>query len=556
MRLLTCGLLAYCLCEVAFAQPSIGVGGVVNAASFSQQGLPNSAIAQGSIFSVFGANMGTSAAAGVTATAFPLTANLDDGTGKTTSVAVTVGGTTTNALMIFARHDQINAVLPSNTPVGTGTITVTYNGQTSATQPITVVKTSMGVFTVNQGGSGPGVVTDANFKLITRTNSAKPGQTLILWGTGAGPVTFDESRPPTTSVNLQSTAKAQIYVNGTLVTPSYVGRSGCCSGEDQINFQVPQGVSGCNISVAVQTGDPVVSNFASIAVAPGGGTCSDSNGLTSTDLAKLQSQGSLKIGVLGMGRITTTTPSIAGQPASTTTSDDAFGSFVKYDLTTFNKNQGLFRSASIGGCVVFTFSGQNTQTTDPVKPVPLDAGSPISLTGPGFSGSLTRFPQFPGFYSATVTGDPFATGGAYTFAGPGGADVGIFNAHLNVSPALTWTNAAQVTTVRESAGQLITWTGGDPSGTVEISGSSISGIQAPIVGASFVCITPNSAKQFTIPSAVLLTLPPSPSDSLIPFGSLSVSAQGALQSFTAPGLDIGFAIASDGSGQSVNYVQQ
>ena len=458
--------------------------------------------------------------------------------------------------MIYARHDQINAVLPSNTPVGTGTITVTYNGQTSATQPITVVKTSMGVFTVNQGGSGPGVVTDANFKLITGTNSAKPGQTLILWATGAGPVTFDESRPPTTTVNLQSVAKAQIYVNGTMVTPSFVGRSGCCSGLDQINFQVPQGVSGCYISIAVQTSDPVVSNFASIAVAPTGGTCSDSNGLSSTDLAKLKSQGSLKIGVLGMGRTTTTTPAIAGQPASTTTTDDAFGSFVKYNVSTFNQSQGLFRSASIGGCLVFAFSGQNTQTTDPVKPVPLDAGSPISLTGPGFSGSLTKFPQVPGFYVATVTGDPFATGGAYTFAGPGGADVGIFNAQLNVSPALTWTNEAQITTVHESAGQLITWTGGDPSGTVQLTGSSISGIEAPIVGASFICTAPNSAQQFTIPSAVLLTLPPSPSDSPFPLGSLSVSAQGAFQSFTAPGLDIGIAIATDGSGQSVNYVQQ
>ena len=125
-----------------------------------------------------------------------------------------------------------------------------------------------------------------------------------------------------------------------------------------------------------------------------------------------------------------------------------------------------------------------------------------------------------------------------------------------MSPALTWTNAAQITTVHESVGQLITWTGGDPGGTVQITGSSISGIEAPIVGASFTCTAPNSAKQFMIPSAVLLTLPPSPSDSPFPLGSLSVCAQGAFQSFTAPGLDIGFAIATDGSGQSVNYVQQ
>jgi uncharacterized protein (TIGR03437 family) len=552
MRFLTCGLLAFCLCEVAFAQPSINVGGVLNAASYSYQGLPNSAIAEGSIFVVFGVNMGGS----LKSATFPLPANLDDGTGKTTSLAVTVNGTTVNALMIYASAVQLAAVLPSNTPVGTGTITVTYNGQTSAPQPITVVKSSVGTFTINQGGSGPGVVTDANYKVITQTNSAKPGQTLILWATGAGPVTFDETRPPTTAVNLQSEAKAQIYVNGTMVTPSFVGRSGCCSGLDQIIFKVPPGLSGCFISIAVQTNDPVVSNFASIAVAPNGGACSDSNGLSSSDLEKLQSQGSLRIGSVGIGRITTTTPAILTMPASTTTTDSADASFVKYELSTFNKSQGLFRSASIGGCLVFAFSGQNTQTTDPFKAVPLDAGSAINLTGPAFSGSLAQTAQVPGFYFATVTGDPFATGGAYTFAGPGGKDVGIFNAHVNVSPGLTWTNAVQITTVHEGAGQLITWTGGDPNGTVQITGFSMSGLQPPIVGAMFICTAPVSAKQFMIPSPVLLTLPPSPSDSPFPIGSLSVSAQSAFQKFTAPGLDLGFAFATDGSSQSVNYVQQ
>src|SRR5258708_4549565 len=109
---------------MAMAQPSIGAGGVLNAGSYAYQGLPNSAIAQGSIFSIFGTAMGGSP---VQAKTFPLQTHLDDGTGKTTSVAVTVNGTTVNALILFAKDLQINAVLPSNTPVGTGTITVTYN---------------------------------------------------------------------------------------------------------------------------------------------------------------------------------------------------------------------------------------------------------------------------------------------------------------------------------------------------------------------------------------------------------------------------------------------
>ena len=102
------------------------------------------------------------------------------------SVSVTVGSTTVPAFLYFASAGQINAVLPSTTPTGTGTITVTYNNQTSATAPITVVASSFGAFSVNEAGSGPGIITDANYVVNSLTHTAKPGQALILWGTGLG----------------------------------------------------------------------------------------------------------------------------------------------------------------------------------------------------------------------------------------------------------------------------------------------------------------------------------------------------------------------------------
>src|SRR5205823_8871179 len=131
---------------------------------------------------------------------------------------------------------------------------------------------------------------------------------------------------------------------------------------------------------------------------------------------------------------------------------------------------------------------------------------PIDLSGPGLTAQLTQPAGFPGSYNATIQGDPLAAGGAFTFTGHGGADVGAFTATVNASPALTWTNKDQISTVTETAGQLITWTGGDPNGTVQITGGSSSGIETPIVGGSFICTEKNSAKQFNIPAAVLLTL--------------------------------------------------
>src|ERR1035438_7551239 len=85
-----------------------------------------------------------------------------------------------------ASANQINAVLPSTTPIGTGTVSVTFNGQTGPTTfPITVVATSFGVFADNASGTGPGTIMDASYQLLSPFHTVKPGVDYgILWGTG------------------------------------------------------------------------------------------------------------------------------------------------------------------------------------------------------------------------------------------------------------------------------------------------------------------------------------------------------------------------------------
>ena len=553
MRYVMGVLLALCASTVVLAQPSIATGGVLNSASAAYEGLPNSSIAQGSIFNVYGSNLGPATLVKAT---FPLQTTLPANSG--TSVTVTVGGTAAHAFMFYTQAGVVAAILPSSTSVGTGTVTVTYNGQTSAPAPITVVANSLGIFANNGKGNGPGVAQlSKTGARITPAASAKPLDKVTIWVTGAGPVAFDESQGapnPPVDKDLRSLSNPQVYVGGKMVVPTFMGRAPTFSGADIVNFQLPADVAtGCYVPVSVQTNQPQVSNVVTIPIATNGGACSDANGLSSADLGKLQTNGSLRIGFVGTSR--TTTPAIGPVPGSTT--DGAFAGFVKYDKATFNASQGVFRSSSIGGCLVFTFSGSSTATTDPFSATGLDAGASIGLTGPNsFSAQLMPIAQVKGFYSSQVTGDPFAAGGAYTFKGTGGADVGAFTAPVNQPPALTWTNASQITTVHESQGQLITWTGGDPSGTVIISGSSFNSFTPPFVGATFTCTAPDSALQFMIPSAVLLALPESPSVAGFATGSLNVESQTALSSFTATGIDVGWGFASDSTGQSVNYVQQ
>ncbi|MBM3814065.1 MAG: hypothetical protein FJW20_20755, partial [Acidimicrobiia bacterium] len=57
------------------------------------------------------------------------------------------------------------------------------------------VRNALGLFTLNGAGTGPAVITDANFNVITYTNAARPGQTVIAWGTGLIGVTFPDNQP-------------------------------------------------------------------------------------------------------------------------------------------------------------------------------------------------------------------------------------------------------------------------------------------------------------------------------------------------------------------------
>lgn len=78
---------------------------VENAATNIPPGLPNSAIAQGSLFVVKGSNLGP--ATYIQATSFPLPNSVGD-----TSITVTVGSATVNAIMFYSLARQVAGILP------------------------------------------------------------------------------------------------------------------------------------------------------------------------------------------------------------------------------------------------------------------------------------------------------------------------------------------------------------------------------------------------------------------------------------------------------------
>ncbi len=238
----------------AVAQPSIG--GIVNAASYAASPLDanskpigNNNVAQGSIFVIFGTNMGPANL--VQASGLPLGTSLPAGSG--TSVSVSSGGQTLNAFMVYSSALQVAAILPSNTPVGAANVTVSYNGQTSAAAAINVVQTQFGLFTQNSQGNGPGIAQvfagSATPALMGLTNPAHPGDTMVVVGTGLGGITGSDDVAPG-AVPVGSTVT--VTIGGITVPASYAGRAPQFPGEDQINFVVPANVpTGCYVPASV-----------------------------------------------------------------------------------------------------------------------------------------------------------------------------------------------------------------------------------------------------------------------------------------------------------------
>ena len=152
---------------------------VQNPASNIPAALPNGGIAQGAIFVVYGRNLGPTAIVQPTALPLPSTAGLGG-----TVVTVTVNGTTVTAPMVYSLNSQIAGVLPSDTPLGTGSLTVAYNGKISAPFPITVVTTNFGISIFLNGGNTAvittPIVSGLGYMVVTRTNPGIPGNTYTM----------------------------------------------------------------------------------------------------------------------------------------------------------------------------------------------------------------------------------------------------------------------------------------------------------------------------------------------------------------------------------------
>jgi uncharacterized protein (TIGR03437 family) len=499
---------------------------VTNNYSYTPNGFSNSGISPSTIFTIFGANLSDPAPAN-------LTLNTSAGGGIPTksggaTVSVTVGGKTVTPGLYYAIPTQIAGVLPAGTPTGAGTLTVNYNGATSAAFAINVVPATLGLDTYYGTGSGLLTATSATTgALFNYTNSAAPGQTIVLWGSGLGADTQDSDTVFTTTPHAVNQSSVQVYFGNVAGTVGYAGSSGY-PGLNQINVTIPANApTGCGVSVAVVVLG-VTSNFGTLPI--GQGVCSDSvYGITGTLLGQLSGQTTVKSGSVIVGQ---------SVGANGTTSNVALATFASNTGAAYGSTSGI---VSLGGCLVTEVVGSGGSSTS----TGLDAGASIALTGPLGAYTLNTILSITGTYEAQLpAGAITSTGGAFTFKGPGGKDVGQFTTTVNLpNPLMSWTNQAADATVNRSQGVQINWSGGTPGSYVVITGGS-SGSGG--TSGNFVCYAPQSALTFTVPSFVTGTLPAGT-------GSLSVENGTSFVSFSAPGLDNGLGFGFNSIGINATY---
>jgi uncharacterized protein (TIGR03437 family) len=242
--------------------PQINAGGIVNNASYNL-GSDGTSVAPGAIAAIFGSNLTDGSSC------LPPTCNPTFGSnGKlNTTMAgaqVTVGGA---AVPIFyATPTQLGVQIPFELSGGPAQVAVSVAGRSSAATTANVATVAPGIFTYTADGKGAGAITHVDGSAVTAQSPAQPGELVILYATGLGPVTPAVATGALPAATSSSVSQVMLNIGGIGVIPDFAGLAGCCVGLNQINVRVPAGVTRGNAVPVVLSIGGKSSNTASIAV--------------------------------------------------------------------------------------------------------------------------------------------------------------------------------------------------------------------------------------------------------------------------------------------------
>jgi uncharacterized protein (TIGR03437 family) len=487
--------------------PEIPLDGILNSASFMNRILAAGGIAQGSIFTIFGTNLGP--AAGVSASTLPLGTELAG-----VSIRVFTLEASVQAIPLFVFAGQINAIMPSNAPLGYAAVEVTYNGVAGNVAPVRIVAAGVGIFTPAGTGMGPASITNfisqANQPLNTPNTPVARRQFVTLWVTGLGAIEgSDMERPVDVGAvqDVQGRVNFELYVGSRRVTNIfYAGRSAEFPGLDQVVFEVPADVeTGCYTPIIILT-NGIPSNGVTMAIAANGGACPQVDHPLVVSAAAAGTTGSVNF-----ARLAGSDRDSLQDAFQDFAADVGAASFVAGAAAPAGFNP-LLNLPPLGTCLASGGLDANASLpgTGIGDPSNVDAGTQITVTRPDseqrvidLTGGTT--PTFGGGLPGPGATPLFWEAGSYRVESDGGAQVGAFALDVNLPEPIAWTNRDQLEIVSRENGLELRWQSGSAGQVIVVVGNSSNGIER--AAGSFVCTVAPATGFLRVPPQVLANLP-------------------------------------------------
>lgn len=246
LTITTSGMSQTVMVDVAVSAPATTISSVVNAASYGVAASGGAA----SIFGNFPATLTNSAS--VT----PLPTMLD-------SVVVFVNSIA--APLYYVSSTQINFQIPWEVGSAPNATVTVGNGSWSAMTNVNIQASSPGIFEIDANHDG--AILHGDFSLVSASNPAAPGEIVLIYATGLGPVTPAQVDGDESSTTQLATAQnPQVQIGSQITTVAWTGLAPGFVGLYQINAMVPLNSGSGNVPITLTTANGLKSNAAVMAV--------------------------------------------------------------------------------------------------------------------------------------------------------------------------------------------------------------------------------------------------------------------------------------------------